>query len=239
MTRPGPGHDRWADATGAHVLGALPEAEHGAFEAHAAGCDACREEIAALRVAAEALPESVPPLEPPAALKARVMAQVDREAAVLAAAEPAADRPRAAARRLRRAQRWLRPAAGALAAAAAAVVAVSVGGGDATETFPATLDRAQVAAGARGELRVRDDAATLVVSGLRAPERGRAYQVWVKRPGRPPAPTSALFVPRSDGSASTGVPAKLEEGDAILVTSEPRGGSRAPTRAPVLSAPLS
>jgi hypothetical protein len=206
-----------------------------------ADCPACIEEIASLHVAVAALPASVTPAQPPPALKGRVMAEVEREAALLAAAGAPADRP-PPVRRARRTWPWRRLVAGvAVAGAAAATVAVLVpgGGGGGGGTFPATLDRAQVAAGARGELRVRRETATLVVSGLRAPQAGRVYQVWVQRPGRRPAPTNALFVPRADGSASTAVPGTLEHGDAVMVTSEPRGGSEVPTRAPVLAARLS
>ena len=45
----GPDHDRWADAAGAYLLGALPDDERAAFEAHLAGCAACREEVDELR----------------------------------------------------------------------------------------------------------------------------------------------------------------------------------------------
>ena len=238
MNRPGHDHERWADSAGAYVLGALPDDELLAFEDHMAQCAACHAEADDLRLAAAMLPESVPVAVPSRELKARVMAEVEREAALLAAAGAAADAP-AAPRAKRWSWPWLRPVA-ALAAAAAVAVLVAVSlGGDETTTVPAAIDRAQAPRGARGELRVGDRSATLVVSGLRPPQTGRVYQVWIKRPGRDPQPTSTLFTPRADGSATTGVPAALERGDAVLVTSEPRGGSEAPTRAPLLSAELS
>jgi len=238
VTRNGSEHDRWAESVGAYLLDALPDDEHRGFEAHVAQCEACRGELATLRVAADALPLTAAPVEPPPELKARLMAEVQREASLLAAAGSSADEP-APPRRERRAWSWLRPAGALAAVAAAAVVAVLVLGGDDTSTFPARMDRAQVGPGAHGQLRVRHDAATLVVAGLRAPEDGRVYQLWIKRPGRRPEPTSALFVPRADGSATAGVPARLRDGEGVLVTSEPRGGSRAPTRAPLLSVSVS
>ena len=93
MQAGGPGHDQWEDATAAYVLGALDETERAAFEEHLAGCPACREEVDELRPAVEVLPISVEPVDPPPALKARIMAEVEREASLLAAAGPEADRP--------------------------------------------------------------------------------------------------------------------------------------------------
>ena len=34
MSRPGPGHEEWADAVGSFLLGALPAGEAERFEAH-------------------------------------------------------------------------------------------------------------------------------------------------------------------------------------------------------------
>jgi anti-sigma-K factor RskA len=238
VNHPDHDHERWADAAGAYVLGALPDDELPAFEDHMAQCAACHAEADDLRLVAATLPESVPPAVPSRELKARVMAEVEREATLLAAAGAPADAP-PAPRARRWSWPWLRPIAALAAAAAVAVlVAVSVRG-DGTRTVPAAMDRAQVARGAHGELRVGDRSTTLVVSGLRPPQTGRVYQVWIKRPGHDPQPTSTLFTPRTDGSATTGVPTALERGDAVLVTSEPRGGSETPTRAPLLSAALS
>ena len=240
MSRRGPDHEAWADSTGAYVLDALPEGERAQFEDHMAHCRVCREETDELRLAAAALPASVPPVVPPPRLKARVMAEVEREAALLAAAGAPADQPATTRRKKRWSGPWLRPilALGA-AAAVAVVVALSVGDRNGATTFPASMDHAQVAHGAHGELRVRDRSATLVVSGLRPPQEGRVYQVWIKHPGRDPEPTDSLFTPRADGSATAGVPAALRHGDTVMVTSEPRGGSETPTRAPLLSAAMS
>jgi len=238
MSRTGFDHERWAGATGSYALGALPEEELPDFEAHLAECHACRDEVAALRTATDALSASAPRMEPPRELKGRIMAEVQREAAVLAAAAaPLDERPPKS--RARRRASWLRWPAAAAAATAIAVAALVVSlSGPREHTVPLVVDRAQAGA-AHGEVRMRDGSAMLVVDELPQPGRGRIYQVWVKRPGRPPRPTNALFVPARDGSASTGVPVKVDENDAVLVTSEPAGGSRAPTRVPLLSADMS
>jgi hypothetical protein len=99
--------------------------------------------------------------------------------------------------------------------------------------------RAQVVApaapAARASLTVEGNRATLNVRNFPAPPRGRVYQVWLKRPGRAPAPTNALFNVRG-GSASVRVPGGVDGVEQVLVTDEPDGGSRAPTRAPVVIA---
>jgi anti-sigma-K factor RskA len=230
VTRTGADHERWAGASGGYVLGALEDGERSGFQSHLEGCPACREEVRRLQGAVDALPASVLQVAPPPELKGRVMAEVEREATLLAAAGAPADRP---ARRRRRAPAFWRPA---LAAAAALgiglLLGLGLGGGEDVRTVP-------LAGAAQGELRVRDDGATLVVRGLAAPPPGRVYQVWVKRPGRAPEPTSTLFAPRADGSATAAVPGSVGDAEAVLVTDERAGGARAPTRAPVISADLS
>ena len=72
-----------------------------------------------------------------------------------------------------------------------------------------------------------------------APPSGRVYQIWLKRPGHAPEPTSALFTPRRDGTATATVPGSLEGVAQMLVTDEPAGGSRQPTTSPLLSASMS
>src|SRR4051794_21965125 len=90
----GPDHERWEDAAGTYVLGALPEDERAAYEAHLAVCPACRAETDDLTVAAQALPMSAPAMKPPPALKGRIMAEVEREAALLGSAGEPRREPR-------------------------------------------------------------------------------------------------------------------------------------------------
>jgi anti-sigma-K factor RskA len=230
----GPGHERWVDAAGAYVLGALPDDERAGFEAHVATCAQCRIEVDELGGAAEALPVSAPAMLPPPALKARIMAEVEREAALLAAAGPQADRP--APSRARERRRWFGLPAVALACvtllAGIAVGAVLFKSGSKTLQFTPSGSRAVA------ELDVSGDKAVLVARGLPSPGAGRTYQVWLQRPGQAPQPTAALFTPRSDGSATATVTGKLKEGDQVMVTAEPDGGSPAPTSDPVLAAKM-
>ena len=237
-------HERWADSAAAYLLGALPDADADAFERHLAECPLCREEIDALAPAVRALPSAVDPVAPPPALKARIMAEVEREASLLAAAGPEADRPPAPRRR--RARGWLglpRWAPAAVAAVLLLGVLIGVGvsqlGGSGERTVQAQiLDKAR-APDASVEIEVGSDGATLVARGLPAPPSGRVYQIWLKRPGHAPEPTSALFTPRRDGTATATVPGSLEGVAQMLVTDEPAGGSRQPTTSPLLSASMS
>ena len=71
------------------------------------------------------------------------------------------------------------------------------------------------------------------MSRLPALPRDDVYEVWVERDGA--LEPSSLFVPRRDGSAEAAVPGSLDGADAVLVTREPRGGSREPTSRPTPS----
>ena len=233
-------HAAWADASAAYLLGALDASEREGYEAHLSTCAVCREEVARLRVAADALPASPRQIAPPPELKDRIMAIVNSEAELLRAAGPQADRTEVAPAR-RPFLSWLpRPAmalAGTLlvlAAGIAAGVLVSDGlDGGSTRTVVADVTVPDASA----KLIVRDgDHSTLVTKGLPDPSAGRVYQVWIKHPGKDPEPTEALFDVRTDGSASVDVPGSLEGVEAVMVTSEPDGGSEVPTREPVVIA---
>ena len=239
-------HERWKDAAGGYVLNALTDDERTAYEAHLATCPECRAEVSDLRFAADALPLSPPPVVPPPALKARIMAEVEREAALLAsAAKP--DRAAAPAEPARRRRRFAGSAAAlpfpraSIAALACAMLLLGVvlggvllGGGSDARTIPFQSSLPQAAA----QLEVSDDGATLVAKGLPVPPEGKTYMVWLARPGQAPEPTSALFTPNRDGSATAGVAGDLKGVETVLVNTEPVGGSTTPTSASILTAEL-
>ena len=237
-------HERWVDAAGAYVLEAMPDDERKAFERHLSGCAICRDEVEELLPAAHALPMASPQMTPPPELKARIMAEVEREAALLAQAGESADRPAPAPRRERRS--WL--AGWRLAPVAAALLIAGVLAGTAlerddatvptepaTRTVAVTVDTKRAPSG-RAELRVTDGEATLVGQGMPQPPEGRVYQVWVMPKGsNTPQPTDALFSPRADGSVAAAIP-NVSDAKMVLVTDEPMGGSDEPTRTPVMTA---
>jgi anti-sigma-K factor RskA len=224
------GHDRWADAAGAYVLGAMATDEREQFEGHLATCPACREEVEELRPAAEALPMASPPMLLFAQLKDRIMAEVEREAALLAQAGAEADRPERAPRRRRF------PSLGlwrlAPVAAALLIVGVLIGGQLGGGAKDVQFNRA----GAM--LKIDGDQATLVADDLPAPPEGRVYEVWVQKGGKV-EPTDALFVPRSDGSAEAAVPGDASQFEKVMVSDEPPGGSDAPTGDVLMQADVS
>jgi anti-sigma-K factor RskA len=234
------GHGRWDDTVAAYLLGALPDAEVEEFEGHLAGCQRCRDEAASLRAAVDVLPVAVPPVSPPKELKSRVMSVVESEAELLHAAGSEADRP--ARPRRRRGLRGLFPRPVITAAAAAAALAVGViagvaivgdDGGGGQRTLAARVTDPLTATTARASLVVDGSRAKLVVRGMPAPESGRVYQVWLKRGDKVPVPAGATFMLRSGDVA---IPRAVRDGDQVLVTSEPEGGSPVPTRQPIVVA---
>jgi anti-sigma-K factor RskA len=231
-------HDALRDAAGAWVLGALDEDEAWRFAAHLDVCAACRDEVERLRVAADVLPLAVPTVAPPPELRRRLMAIVEDEAR-----ERRRDAAPARTERVRARLRLpaLRPAFAAAAAALLLLVGVGVGlslrGGGGTEVVALAVDAAKLR-GASAQLVRSGDEAEVRVSNMPAPPSGRVYQVWLQRDGRAPQPDAVFTVDR-EGRGSVGVLGDVEGADAVLVTDEPAGGSRLPTRQPVVRGRLS
>ena len=218
-----------------YVLGALTDEESRTFERHMSSCAVCREEVAALQVVADALPAVAPLLSAPPELKQRVMSSVRSDVATSRRQE-AARGPR---RSLLDSLRW-RPALGLAGAAAAIVVLalVLIPGGGGSSGAPHVIQAQVLAPRASASLRVSGGHAELDIAGMPQTAPNRVYEVWVKRNGAP-QPTDALFTVTAKGTANVGVPGSVAGVKQILVTSEPLGGSRVPTRAPVIVASLS
>ncbi len=232
------GHAAWEDTLAAYLLGALPEEELSEFEAHLEGCKRCRAEAASLTAAVDVLPVAVPQVNPPDALRGRIMAVVESEAELLAAAGGGADRP-ARARKGRRGWRGWFPRPVVTAAAATVALAIGVvagagivGGGDGGGGGQRTLAARVSYPAARASVVVDGSHAKLVVHGMPAPSAGRVYQVWLNRDGAP-VPAGTTFMLRS-GDVS--IPRSVRGGDRVMVTSEPMGGSPTPTRLPIVVA---
>ncbi|HEY2162076.1 MAG TPA: anti-sigma factor [Solirubrobacteraceae bacterium] len=225
-------HGDCAESLAAYALGALPDEESARVREHLAGCQECRTELASLRPAVDALPASVPQIEPPPELERRVMQVVEAEAQTRT--EPAGPTP---ARR-----RWwpfaLSPSVALVGACSAAVLAVGIvlALGKPAAPGPRTV-HAQVVGAARADrasasLRIRGTRARLLFARLPAPGAGRVSEVWVEHGSAAPVP-AGTFATRS-GSVIVGRP--IRRGDSVLVTVEPRPGSPAPTSAPFVVA---
>jgi anti-sigma-K factor RskA len=235
--------DGCGDNAAAYVLGALTEEEHGAFLAHLESCSACREEVSSLQLVASALAAAVPQLSAPGDVRERVMATVNKDASLherAAAGASRAARPNRPPRRLAPAWlAWRPPLAGAFVAIiVVGVLAVVFSSGSTTSSTrlihaEVTVPRASVT------VRLNDGHAELDVAGMPQPTPGRVYEVWLVRSGAP-QPTDALFtVSRTGGYATVAVPGSTSGVKEILVSSEPLGGSLAPTRTPVIVAHVS
>jgi anti-sigma factor RsiW len=231
-------HERYEQDVAAYLLGALPPLEAEVFERHLMGCDDCRDELARLRPAAEALPRAAEAFEPPDSLKASLMEVVEREARTTTpAAEPA--RPRTQRNWLARFQ--LRPALALAGVALLLGVAVgfglTAGGDDDSREVAATVDRTRLPGGS-AELEIpaaENNPATLRVSGVPMAPRGEVYEVWIERDGEV-KPAGALFAVSHDGRGSAAIPGGVEGVERVMVTRERAGGAAQPTETPVIVA---
>jgi hypothetical protein len=229
------------DDAASYVLRAMPDGEWETYRDHLVHCGFCADKVAELRFVGDALLSGVPQLTAPLPVRERVMAIVRAESELLLAAGHGADRPEPVAPRRRFS--WLsRPLP--VVGLASIALALGVGGGALLSggdggITPRTVVAKVSAAGATAHVRVSSDGAKLRVAGMPAPAEGRVYQVWLDHGnGKTPQPTDALFSVSRDGHATVDVPGDLDGVKAVLVTDEPIGGSRIPTRSPVIAATL-
>ena len=236
-------HQQFEEELAAYLLDALSEDETRDFEAHLATCEHCQAQERWLRTSVDVLPSAVEQVEPPPALRERLLETVRREAAV--ATETERGNEGAAPARRRRA--WLGSISLRPAAAAAAILIVAAGvagyairgsgggrGGGETRTIEAQSTPAQPKA--RAELVRTGDQGLLRVENL--PQRkGHVYEVWLARGGEKPVPATLFQVSR-DGTGTAGIPKGLDDATVVMVTLEPAGGSPQPTSSPVLRAPV-
>jgi anti-sigma-K factor RskA len=219
-------HESKRDELASYLLGALDPGEAATLEQHLAGCEECRAELDWLRPAALMLPETVERVEPPAELRARIMDEVETDAG--------AKRSRARAGWTVRSP-LLRPAVGlaVLALFVAAIAGYAIrdsgpGGGAATTTVVAGKAPGVTAKLVRGE-----SAGTLRLANVHELPPGKVLQAWVRR-GKRIESAQTLFVPNRDGTA-TAVIDDMHDVNAVMVTTEPAGGSDYPTSGPIVA----
>jgi anti-sigma-K factor RskA len=210
----------------AYALGALPPEDARSFRRHLEDCSLCQTDLASLKPAVDMLPISVESVAPPPELRRRIMAVVEAEAAE----RRRADEPARASWFERLSLR--RPLPALVAASVLVLAGVGVGV-QATQDPPGqVIPCGSCQGGSEARLEVKDGRGTLIVAKMKAPPRGRVFQVWTRRGKEQPKPTDALFTPARDGHASVVVPGNMENVDEVLVTHEPDGGSKRPTVRP-------
>lgn len=232
-------HEHWQDDAAAYALGALDPGETAEFERHLESCERCQAEIRWLTPAVDALLAAAQPLKPPPALRTKILGEARRDAAEQARVAGSA----AAAGWRRRLGDLLggsgsrpiglRPLAGLAAIALVAVVAgyaIGTGGSGESGGDSTIVSRENgIAVKMVGE----GDAGTLQLANVPQLPDGRVLQAWVQRDGEVEA-VRALFVPDREGRASTQLP-EMTGVEVVMVTAEPKGGSEAPTSAPIVT----
>jgi anti-sigma-K factor RskA len=202
----------------AFALRALTDDDAREVAAHLATCERHVEAVS-LRTTATALGVAAEEREPPPALRGRILAEI-----AVAPPAPTPLRARTATWRLAGLL-----AAGVLVAALALWQSGVLTGGN--EQLVARGTSGAIS----GEVVYDVDAqrAELTLQGVSAPEAGRDVQAWVIRPGANPVPAGIVQFEGSTGRLT--ITMRLNTGDTVAVTQEPRGGSAQPTSAPFLA----
>jgi anti-sigma-K factor RskA len=231
----------------AHALGALDADQAELAERHIAESDDCRRAYEDALETAAALALAVADSEPPADLRARIVAAARAERPEAAPAVR-----QAAPRRRLRLVGWLTPSTGFAVLGVAAAIVFALIAVSQHDSASSARDREQALAGliaapgarvvpmlpsgggaAGGRVVLAQGRAALVSSMARLPS-GRTYQAW----GLP-----------SGGGAPVPLPTFSRPGDVVivpdagkyaqlLVTVEPSGGSKTPSAAPIAAAKL-
>ncbi|HVA28624.1 MAG TPA: anti-sigma factor [Candidatus Baltobacteraceae bacterium] len=241
-------HDDMLDDVAVYALGALAAPEAARVRAHIANCAQCKAEYDALAPAALAIAHDAPEAEPSALLRARIMRGVRAEASA---------KPKAASRPLV----W--PAYLVAAACFAIAVVSSLANLSLMEQLKSAQTQvALTERNTSGLARNLADEKTMVTDledtnaqrynvgdgqivrvgdrlyvtlhDLASPPHGKVYQAWTLPKGAKAMAPSVTFVPNSHGVAviALGVDARIT--DAVAVSIEPEGGSKAPTTKPLL-----
>jgi len=233
--------------TGVYALDVLePGAEKDRFISHVRRCQACKAELTGLQEVATSLAVAAA-AEPPAAMRARVLAAVARtrqlppeirsrslsrprgfKLAVLAAVATAAAVAIAVlaiiqintARQLSQSRRQSLAIAAVISAPDARILARPTAAGGVTTV---------VVSAARRELIVTTE-------GLPAPRRGQVYELWLIGPPR--VRSAGLLPAATAGHIGPILATGIVPGDKLGLTIEPAGGTAQPTTTPIVVVPL-
>jgi anti-sigma-K factor RskA len=213
---------------GAYALGALPGETLAAVRGHLATCEN-HPQTADLRVVASSLAFAAPEMEPPPALKGRLMAAV-REAKPKPAMTAAGGGLLSALRGLAPQRVIPYALAGALAVAIGVLILTNTGDSNEPSQTAITLSGTDEASAVLHVL--EDGIIVMEADGLEPLDSEHTYQVWAITSG---TPTSlGLLGPATSGEALGVMRADLSGVEAVAVTAEPAGGSVTPTTDPIL-----
>ncbi|MDZ5619231.1 anti-sigma factor [Nocardioides bizhenqiangii] len=223
--------------TGAYVVDALDDVERARFEAHLRSCPDCRIEVETLRETAAAL--AVDPVEPPARLRAEVLAGIE----TIRPLPPHIERGSEATDDRTRRRPWFASTGPLLVAAALVVVALLTtvwlkpwASDDdtnlsATEAVLQADDREdfeqQFPDGSSATVVVsRSEGRAVVITDDMAPAPdGKVYELWLQDPAGSMVP--AGLMPDQD-DATVLLEGDASEATAVGITIEPDGGSAEP-----------
>jgi anti-sigma-K factor RskA len=244
--------DEVSELLPAYALGALDPSELEAVEAHLATC-ALHGEALAFELTGARLSELAPEMEPPAALRERILtaagaadegviwSRPDAEAGRGVMWTDTEDRGAAPGAGLSWWSAWWGRLQFTPYAAAAVLVLAVIGfvaldlvgddGGPVTRTastngVSTTLVYERAAA-----------AGTISFEGLPALDAGSVYQLWTIAPDANPA-SAGLLERGDDGTASQAVAGDFADGTTFAITVEPAGGSEQPTTEPLIATQL-
>jgi anti-sigma-K factor RskA len=233
---------------GAHALGVLTQAEALQVEAHLAACEQCAARAAEFHQIAEGLLHLAPEVEPPAALRARLMAALDEDAHPARRSNPAGRRLgwagalAAVALLALNLTQWVRNAS--LQAQLESLAAQERAGqtAQALRSYPSSQVVELEAEGIRGTL-VYDPGfplAVLYIWGLEDPGPQQAYQAWLISADGTRTSGGLLELPEEQGFAWLVVRAArpLQDYSGFGLTLEPADGSPLPTGPRILGGDL-
>jgi anti-sigma-K factor RskA len=235
--------------SGAYAVDALDGVERARFEEHLETCPDCQVEVETFRETAAAL--AVDPVEPPARLRAEVLAGIEsiRPLPPLVGQdrEPAVDREQAHQTEPPARRPWYATTGPLLVAAALVLIALVTTVAlrpwasdeddplTATERVLADPDRQEVTAqfpdGSMATVVVsRDEGrAVIVTEDMALAPEGKVYELWLQGPDGPMEPAGLM---PDDSDATVLLEGDASDAVAVGITVEPDGGSEEPSEDP-------